>query len=189
LGRDQSSVQYSTVRAICKQAHAERNSKGKIIGGAGFKGNKKGEGRPISYPKLIEEELLQWIYMMNDQHLPVSVKLLSKKAKILITQHQPDFKASHGWYAKFLQRNDLSLRKRTSLSQKLPRQLESKITTFYTQCGKAIKIGKYPLGLIGNMDETPMWFDIVPQRSVAKKGTKSVEIRTSGSEKRHRPLY
>ena len=72
-------------------------------------------------PKLIEEELLQWIYMMNDQHFPVSVKILSKKAKILISQHQPDFKASHGWYAKFLQRNDLSLRKRTSLSQKLPR--------------------------------------------------------------------
>ena len=53
------------------------------------------------------------------------------------------------------------------------------------QCAKAIRIGKYPLELIGNMDETPIWFDIVPQRSIAKKGSKSVVIRTSGSEKRH----
>ena len=123
----------STVRAICKQQHAERNSKGKIIGGAGFKGNKKGRGKPISYPKSIEEELLQWIYTINDQHLPVSVKLLSKKVKTLITPHNPHFKASHGWYEKYLKRSDLSLRKRTSLSQKLPQQLESKIKTFYTQ--------------------------------------------------------
>ena len=77
------------------------------------------------------------------------------------------------------------LRKRTSLSQKLPEQFESNIKTFYLQCAKAIKIGKYPLNLIGNMNETPMWFDIVPQRSVTKKGTKPVVILTSGSEKRH----
>ena len=175
----------SVVRGICNQAQPERNNKGQIIGGANAHRNKKRGGRSITYPKTIEDELLQWIYTMNDQHLPVSVKLLSKKAKLLITPYQPTFKANHGCYEKFLQRNDLSLRKRTSLSQKLPQQLESKISTFYAQCGKAIKIGKYPLDLIGNMDETPLWFDIVPQRSIVKKGTKSLVIRTSGSEKIH----
>ena len=123
--------------------------------------------------------------MMNDRHLPVSTRMLTKKAKDLIAPHNPNFTASRGWIEKFISRNQLSLRKRTSMSQKLPQQLESKISSFYLQCAKAIRIGKYPLELIGNMDETPMWFDIVPQRSIAKKGSKSVVIRTSGSDKRH----
>ena len=40
-------------------------------------------------------------------------------------------------------------------------------------------------GLIINMDETPMYFDIVPGRTVDMKGTKTVEARTTGAEKRH----
>ena len=35
------------------------------------------------------------------------------------------------------------------------------------------------------MDETPVFFDMVPERSLVPTGKKSVMIRTSGSEKRH----
>ena len=35
------------------------------------------------------------------------------------------------------------------------------------------------------MNETPVFFDMVPEKSLVKKGQKSVTIRTSGSEKRH----
>lgn len=38
---------------------------------------------------------------------------------------------------------------------------------------------------IGNMDETPLFFDMVPGKTVEKKGVKSVRVRTTGSEKRH----
>ena len=38
--------------------------------------------------------------------------------------------------------------------------------------------------LIGNMDETPMYFDMVPSRTIAKKGMKEVRVRTTGAEKR-----
>lgn len=178
-------INEATVRNIVKQLKADRNKEGKVVGGASFSGNMKGGGRPLSYPKSVEESLLEWIFVMNDNHLPVSSRMLSKKAKELIAPHNPSFTASRGWIDKFMCRNKLSLRKRTSMSQKLPKQLESKITSFYSQCAKAIRIGKYPLELIGNMDETPMWFDIVPQSSITKKGSKSVVIRTSGSDKRH----
>ena len=90
------------------------------------------------------------------------------------------FKASHGWYEKFLKMIFFSLRKRTSLSQKRPQQLQSKIKTLCIQCTEAIKVDKYPLSLIGYISETPMSFNILPERSVGKEGTKSVVIRTSG---------
>ena len=34
------------------------------------------------------------------------------------------------------------------------------------------------------MNETPVFFDMVPEKSLVQKGQKSVTIRTSGSEKR-----
>ena len=35
------------------------------------------------------------------------------------------------------------------------------------------------------MDETPVFFDMLPEKSLVQKGQKSVTIRTSGSKKRH----
>ena len=144
-----------------------------------------GAGRPLSYPTAVDEELLSWILIMNDLHLPVSVLALQKKAELLILPHNPSFEASKGWIHQLRERHDLPLRKRTSLCQRLPSQLENKISSFYFECAKFLKIGKYPFLLIGNMDETPVFFDIAPKRSFVSTGNKSVTIRTSGSEKRH----
>ena len=35
------------------------------------------------------------------------------------------------------------------------------------------------------MDETPVFFDMVPEKTLVQKGQKSVTIRTSSSEERH----
>ena len=48
-----------------------------------------------------------------------------------------------------------------------------------------MRIGKYPQVLIGNMDETPAFFDMVPTKSICKIGNKECVVRTSGSEKKH----
>ena len=44
-------------------------------------------------------------------------------------------------------------------------------------CAKFLKIEKYSLA--------PVFFDMVPNKSFAKKGSKSVTVRTSGCEKKH----
>ena len=48
-----------------------------------------------------------------------------------------------------------------------------------------MRIGKYPLSLVGNMDETPAFFDMVPSKCIAKKGDKECIVRSSGGEKKH----
>ena len=113
-----------------------------------------------------------WIFNMNDLNLPCSSQLLHNKAKLRITPYNPHFTASRGWIQKSFNRHSLSLRRRTSLSQKLPAQLESKLRSFYNQCARVLRIGKYPLSLIGNMDETPMYFDMVPLKSITQRGKK-----------------
>lgn len=42
-----------------------------------------------------------------------------------------------------------------------------------------------PNALIGNMDETPAYFDLVPDKTVDRVGAKSCTIRSTGAEKRH----
>ena len=63
--------------------------------------------------------------------------------------------------------------------------MEDNLSVFYEKCAKFSKIGKYPLALFGNMDEMPIFFDMVPNSSFAKKGSKLVTVRTSGCEKKH----
>ena len=48
-----------------------------------------------------------------------------------------------------------------------------------------MRIGKYPRSLVGNMDETPAFFDMVPSKSICKTGSEECIVRTSGCEKKH----
>ena len=68
------------------------------------------------------------------------------------------------------------------MSQKLPRQLEESISKFYADAGR---FGKYPRSLVGNMGETPAFFDMVPTKSICKIGSRECVVRTSGNDKKH----
>ena len=147
--------------------------------------NRSGAGRPLTYPKEAENELVAWVLQLLDVHMPMSVLALQEKAKKVIRPHSPSFGASGGWVEKFFARQQLSLPNRTSVSQKLRRQLEGVLTKFYEDPGRFIRIGKYPRSLVGNMDETPAFFDMVPSKSICKTGSKECIVRTSGREKKH----
>ena len=168
----------STVLRIIKT----RPVVGKII--LSKKQNFAGAGRPLSYPVELEDQLIKWILVLRDLNFPVSILALQEKAKNLIQPGNPEFKASRGWIENFFNRHKLSLRSR-AVSQKLPSQLESILTKFYANAAKFMRIGKYPLSLVGNMDETPAFFDMVPAKCIAAKGTKECMVRTSGGEKKH----
>ena len=126
-------------------------------------------GRSLSYPVKLKTQLIKWILVLLDLNFPVSILVLQEKAKNLIQPGNPEFKASRGWIEKSFNRYKLSLRSRTSVSQKLPSQLESVLTKFYADAAKFMRIGKYPLSLVGNMDETPAFFDIVPSKCMRLK--------------------
>ena len=69
------------------------------------------------------------------------------------------------------------------MAQELPVTLEERIAAFY----KHIKRDKelYNFRVLGNMDETPLFFDVVPNQVVATYGAKGIVVRTTRSEKRH----
>ena len=107
-----------------------------------------GTWRPLIFPLELADEILTWILALWDLHFPVSVLRFQKKAKLLIQLHNPSFSANCGWMNKFFTRHNLALRARNSISQKL----------------------LYSFSIVGNMDETPTFFDMTPSRCTAKKG-------------------
>ena len=87
-----------------------------------------------------------------------SVMSLQEKAKLVIQPHNSSFNKSRGWVRKFFNRHKLVLRTRTSISQKLPKQLEGVFSIFYEDAARFMRIEKYPLSPAGNMDQTPAFF-------------------------------
>ena len=111
--------------------------------------------------------------------------MLRDKARAAITEHNPSFQASEGWLRKFMCRHSIVLRAKTSVAQKLPKDLEAKIEAFYRDAQTRRENGKYPKEMIGNMDETPLYFDMIPSRSLEKRGAKEVRVKSTGAQKRH----
>ena len=70
-----------------------------------------------------------------------------------------------------------------SLSQYLPKDLEERLTSFIASMKQHLGQKNYPMSFIGNMDETPVYFDLVPSKVVDKIGVKSCIVKTTGAEK------
>jgi hypothetical protein len=102
----------------------------------------------------------------------------------LIQPTNPEFRASDGWLQKFMTLNSLSLRRHTSIQQKLPGDLEKKLEEFMSSVQALRKRHDFPSNLIINMDETPIFFDTQGERTVNKKGVREVRVRgTTGGKK------
>jgi len=117
--------------------------------------------------------------------------MIQAKAKAFAQEHEwqticPDvqmFTFSHKWLDGWMVRNNLSNRRRTTVAQHLPDNLIEKQQEFLAFIMYRRIQHDYPLGLIGNMDETPMTFDLPSNTTVDEMGTKTVSIRTTGHEK------
>ena len=84
-----------------------------------------------------------------------------------------------------MDRNNFSIRKHTSLSQKLPRDLEVRLTVFYRHL-KELRL-EHELDedvLLAIMGEVPMTFDTVSSQTVHPRGDKDVREKKKKKKKK-----
>lgn len=133
--------------------------------------------------------LVDWIHEERKAGRAVtSFQIKTQAEEILKTQNNSeesindiDFKASNGWLERFLNRHNIVSRSVTSIGQKVPdnaKELCEKFFEFFDRTAKDINPS-----YIGNMDETPLWFDLPRQTTYDFKGVKSVTCKTTGKEK------
>ena len=136
----------------------------------------------------IEKELNEWIDEKRKAGIGISTTVISLKAKSMAKARnvaESEFKASVHWCHCFVDRHDLSIRRRTTISQKLPENFEDKLLKFQRFINAKRKKHEYDLSLIGNADQTQLTFDMPANSTADAKGTKSVSIMTTGHKKDH----
>ena len=119
----------------------------------------------------------------------VSGTMIRLKAKSIAKSMPPGdvegFTGCTSWLYRFMKRKNLVLRQKTKIAQRLPQEFEEQIISFQKMIIRMRKKNKYDMQQIGNMDETPMNFDMPPSRTVNTAGEKSILIKTTGNEKNH----
>ena len=148
-------------------------------------GRKIGGRWKLANDKEIEEKVACFVVEKREHQLPVSHASVTRYILSLTKSKYLDLKASSGWMTRFMNRNSFTVSHHTSLSQKLPADLEIRLAAFYMHL-RELRTSKEldEDTLIINMDEVPKVFDTVPSRTLNKKGEKDVRVWTSGGEKK-----
>lgn len=82
-----------------------------------------------------------------------------------------------------MKRHDLVIQQKIKVAQKLLADLDNKLDNIHRYIIQKRKEYQYTLTNIGNMDETPMCFDMVENHTVDTKGAKTVLVKMIGCEK------
>lgn len=138
-----------------------------------------------AFPEL-EAELLQYIVEQRSGAFSVTYEIIREQAlKIAAKMHinKDFFKASVGWVKKFLNRNNLCVRRRPTIAQRLPNEYENKIVAFHQYIIQKRQKFNFLFSQIGNADQTPIYWDMPRSSTITTKGAKTVSIKSTGNEK------
>ena len=82
------------------------------------------------------------------------------RALQLVSELYPgmEFKTSHQWLGRFRKRYEISLRRKTHVTQKSPMVLESAIAKFHSNITRIRREGTYSMNDIAYLDQTPILF-------------------------------
>ena len=130
----------------------------------------------------MENELRKWVLELRSNGLIVTRPAIRARALQIAPKYNfPNFKASAGWCTTFMYRSGLTLRQKTHIAQKLPKDIDEKVQKFFAFVIKEQKRFNFALENIINMDETPMYFDMPGNTTVDKVGSKTVSVKTTGA--------
>jgi len=178
--------------------HNWRENQEKIIGGRkGNRGSGKGSGR-CKWPEL-EANLYKKYQYRRDERKAIRRKWFQQQARLSFLEcysaaNTPvdDFRFSNGWFQGFLSRHSITLRFATNVSQKIPSEYLSAITSWlqfnrrnaqiHPHTSDELRVvGRYLLDSICNVDETPLPFEYLSGQTYADKGSRRVQVKASNS--------
>lgn len=132
----------------------------------------------------LEDDLHHWILQEREKGLAVSTIKIRLKAKAMAREMNLDsFQGGATWCYRFMRRNNLVVRHRTTVGQKLPDDWQEKSDCFLDFSRNLVAKFHFSSDQIFNMDEVPLSFDCPPSRTVETGGTTSIPICTTGNEK------
>jgi len=126
-------------------------------------------GRPVQHPE-IETFAINLFDKFRSEGKAIPMTVLREKTKTFAKTIGIDIECSVGWGSKFMKRNNLSTRTKTSGKQQPPANYEEAILNFQTDYVRTIIAANIedPERII-NVDETPICFDMPYKTTLEKK--------------------
>ena len=142
-----------------------------------------GAGRKVRYEE-IDKKLIAWFEERREAGVRVTGKAMKNEALRLHKENgSQSFKASCGWFARFKKRHGISFRRTTHISQKSVDITNGLVDKFLRFVIRMRQLRGYELSEIGNMDETPVYFEMPGKATYEYKGQSSVTVTSTGHEK------
>jgi len=117
------------------------------------------------HPEL-EDTILELIRLLRDLRIPTNADLIKEKAKEVASSLSfKDFKASDRWYAGFKNRRDLVVKKTVGSEDRI----DHKTTDEWRENELPKILAKYSPEQIYNADETGLFFELLPDRTLTTK--------------------
>ena len=143
------------------------------------------KGKPSCFTKEEKETIINYVEtsisnsVLLNYHI-VATHIISMNLALL---KDISFKAKYKRIVRLLKSNFYVIRKSTHIGQSIPKDVDEKILYFLSQVIKYRKINEYDLSCINIWDETAITFDYPLSYTLAKKGKKTVTVKTTGKEK------
>jgi len=188
VGRNHN-VSEATVRKCIK------SYKDEIEAVEGGQSASKKQTRPrASYFPLTEAKVLEWILEQRTKKLSISMKdimdMAIKYHAACPPEMQKEFKASRGWFCRFIERNNLTRRTPTHVVQQVKEDVDKQIKAFWQEVllirTKVEILRELPPArqtLLLNIDEVPIWLDMTANRTYHIKGARMIEVKKTKGAK------
>ena len=135
----------------------------------------------------MEERLFSWITEMRERNLRVTIQSACIQAKVFYKEINPDssdeFQGSKGWFTRFSNRYNLTIRKKTTQTQRLPSDYIPKVQRFLLYAKDKLENNQY--SQIIAYDETAVWYDSVGNTTIEKIGKEDVALASTGHDKQN----
>lgn len=162
-------IRYWTKQILVLKAKAERRLSSKAT---------VHRGRPSSFKKAVE--LVEWVLDLREEGMPVSIGMVILRA----SQLDNDFRrkksmAKYSIIRRLLIANGIVIRAKTHESQRLPQEVMDEAKGFVNRIRPSANMPNRDKRFIINMDQTPVFFSMVPNNTLQQRGSRTVNVRAS----------
>ena len=133
----------------------------------------------------IEEELIKWLEEQRRLEIGLTTnEIINKSLELYPENKNKSYSALHMWCFRFLKRYSYKIRAVTHIGQQLKENVENELHKFYEILYRMrSRIKELPdKNNIFNMEERPIYFEMVTKTTITKIGTKSLNVKTHGGE-------
>ena len=135
----------------------------------------------VSLLEPFEDDILQWLFSLREQGMPVSIAMVALKARKLVGSifRSKSERAQYMICYRFLASHKYGIRIGTHVSQRAPSEVcqEAKAYVEGMRSSTMQDPCRDPWFIL-NMDQTPVFFTMTPNTTLEKKGGRTVNIRS-----------